>query len=177
MPNDRKEDRATATPKTFPAFIFNRVEFAGALGDLGTLLPIAIAIIVLNGLNATNVMVTVGLFYILGIIGMAGPLLLLENRKIPAVVVVIFGGIFVLLALLFGQNALVILNLLPMSILGVLLVFSGAQLALMILDLTERKDLFVSLIMLGITLTVNLAIAFVIGIIIAYALKSKKVNV
>jgi len=38
MPNDRKEDRATATPKTFPAFIFNRVEFAGALGDLGTLL-------------------------------------------------------------------------------------------------------------------------------------------
>ena len=46
-------------------YIFNRVEFAGSLGDLGTLLPIAIGMIVLNGLNATNVMVTVGLFYIL----------------------------------------------------------------------------------------------------------------
>jgi len=385
-------------------YIFNRVEFAGSLGDLGTLLPIAIGMIVLNGLNATNVMVTVGLFYvlsglyfkvpvpvqpmkvigayaiavgltptqiiasslwmgvfvlflgttglihiigkytpkstvrgvqlgvgiilmskglnfmiqpdpnlavqsigpvsmgiILGIVGMAVTLLLLENRKIPAAVVVIFGGIlvglligkplkvddlkigfhlprffpygmpslsdilwvlpvlvlpqipmtignailsntdvmheyfgegakrasyrsiansqgiadivsfvwggipmchgaggmaamyrfgartaganlmiggiFVLLALLFGQNALVILNLLPMSILGVLLVFSGAQLALMIRDLTERKDFFVALVMLGITLTANLAAAFICGIIIAYVLKSKKVNV
>ena len=40
------------------------MEFAGSLGDLGTLLPIAIAMIVLNGLNVTNVMVAVGLFYI-----------------------------------------------------------------------------------------------------------------
>ncbi len=47
-----------------PTFIFNRMEFAGSLGDLGTLLPIAIAMIVLNGLNVTNVMVTVGLFYV-----------------------------------------------------------------------------------------------------------------
>ena len=39
MSGDRKEDRSAATPKTFPAFIFNRVEFAGALGDLGPLLP------------------------------------------------------------------------------------------------------------------------------------------
>ncbi|MBW2181931.1 MAG: sulfate permease, partial [Deltaproteobacteria bacterium] len=35
----------------FPTFIFNRLEFSGSLGDLGTLLPIAIAMIVLNGLN------------------------------------------------------------------------------------------------------------------------------
>jgi SulP family sulfate permease len=87
------------------------------------------------------------------------------------------GGVFVLLALLFGQHVLIILNLLPLSILGVLLIFAGVQLALMIRDLTERKDLFVALIMLGITLTVNLAVAFLGGIIIAYVLKSKKVNV
>ena len=393
-----------ALQKSLRSFTFNRVEFSGSLGDLGALLPIAIAMIVLNGLNATNVMVTVGLFYIiaglyfkvpvpvqpmkvigayaiavgltptqviasslwmglfvlflgttglihiigkytpkstirgvqlgvgiilmgkglgfmiepdpnlvvqfigpintgiiLGIIGMALTLLLLENRKIPAAVLVVFGGIllglfigkplkledlkigfhiprffpygipswsdmiwvlpvlvlpqipmtignailsntdvmheyfgqrahrasyrsiansqgiadiisfvwggipmchgagglaamyrfgartaaanlmiggiFVLLGLFFGQNALHILNLLPLSILGVLLVFAGAQLALMIRDLTERKDLFVALIMLGITLTTNLAVAFICGIIIAYALKSEKVNV
>jgi len=387
----------------FP-MLFNRMEFAGCLGDLGTLLPISIGMIVLNGLNATNVMFTVGLFYILaglyfkvpvpvqpmkvigayaiavgltptqiiaaslwmgiivlfmgttglihtigkytpkstirgvqlgvgvilmmkglnfmiqpdpnlaiqalgpmnmgiilGIMGMAVTLLLLDNRKIPAAIVVIFGGIlvglvighplnlnnlkigfhlprifpygmpsysdilwvlpvlvlpqipmtvgnailsntdvmheyfgekagrasyrsiansqgiadiisfilggipmchgagglaamvrfgartaganlmiggiFVLLALLLGQNVLVILNLLPLSILGVLLVFAGVQLALMIRDLKKRKDLFVALIMLGFTLTVNLAVAFIFGIVIAYALKSAKVNV
>lgn len=389
---------------TFPTFIFNRLEFSGSLGDLGTLLPIAIGMIVLNGLNVTNVMVTVGLFYIvsglyfkvptpvqpmkvigayaiavgltptqiiasslwmgvfvlilgttglihligkytpkstvrgvqlgvgvilmskglnfiicpdpnlviqsigpvnmgiiLGIVGMVITLLLLENRKIPAAVLVVFGGIivglfigkplkfeelkigfhlpqflpyglpsgsdmlwvlpvlvlpqipmtignailsntdvmheyfgdrahkasyrsiansqgiadivsfawggipmchgagglaamyrfgartaaanlmiggiFIVLAVVFGQNALPILNLLPLSVLGVLLVFAGAQLALMVQDLTERKDLFVALIMLGITLTINLAAAFIWGIIIAYALRSGKITV
>jgi len=399
MKNVNKDSKSS-----YPTFIFNRLEFSGSLGDLGTLLPIAIAMIVLNGLNATNVMVTVGMFYviagiyfkvpvpvqpmkvigayaiavgltpaqivsaslwmgicvlfmgttglihiigkytpkstirgvqlgvgiilmtkglafmikpdpnlaiqylgpvnmgiILGIIGMALTFLLLENRKIPAAVIVIsagvllglfigkpvefsklkigfnvpmpfpygipavsdlmwvipalvlpqlpmtignailsntdlmheyfgkrahratyrsiansqgiadivsfiwggipmchgagglaanyrfgartaganimIGSIFVLLGILFGQNAIIILNLLPMSILGVLLVFAGAQLALMIRDLTERKDLFVALVMLGITLTVNLATAFICGIFIAYALKSEKINV
>jgi len=399
---NKSENRALQ--KSLPSFIFSRVEFSGSLGDLGALLPIAIGMIVLNGLNATNVMVTVGLFYIiaglyfkvpvpvqpmkvigayaiavgltptqviasslwmglfvlflgttglihiigkytpkstirgvqlgvgiilmgkgltfmikpdpnlvvqfigpintgiiLGIIGMALTLLLLENRKFPPAVLVVFGGIllglfigkplkledlkigfhiprvfpygmpswsdliwvlpvlvlpqipmtignailsntdvtheyfgqrahrasyrsiansqgiagiisfvwggipmchgagglaamyrfgartaaanlmiggiFILLGLFFGQNGLRLLNLLPLSILGVLLVFAGAQLALLIRDLTERKDLFVALIMLGITLTTNLAAAFICGIIIAYALKSEKVNV
>ena len=87
------------------------------------------------------------------------------------------GGIFVLLGLVFGQSALLILNLLPLSILGVLLVFAGAQLALMVRDLTERKDLFVALIMLCIALTTNLAVAFICGITIAYALKSQRISV
>ncbi|MCG2779239.1 MAG: hypothetical protein L6406_26495 [Desulfobacterales bacterium] len=47
----------------------------------------------------------------------------------------------------------------------------------MIRDLTERKDLFVALVMLCISLTTNLAAAFICGIIIAYALKSEKINV
>jgi len=89
----------------------------------------------------------------------------------------IIGGIFVILGLIFGQSALLILNLLPLSILGVLLVFAGAQLALMVRDLTERKGFFVALIMLCIALTINLAIAFICGIIIAYILKSEKINV
>jgi len=404
MSKVQTENKNKESNKPLSTFIFNRIEFSGSLGDLGTLLPIAIAMIVLNGLNATNVMVTVGLFYIiaglyfrvpvpvqpmkvigayaiavgltptqiisaslwmglcvlllgttglihiiakytpkstvrgvqlgvgvvlmikglefmikpdpnlvvqsigpvntgliLGIVGMVVTLLLLENRKIPAAVLVVFGGIllglfigkppkleelrigfhmpqffpygipswsdiiwvmpvlvlpqipmtignailsntdvmheyfgqrahrasyrsiansqgiadiisfiwggipmchgagglaamyrfgarsaganlmiggiFVLLGLIFGQSALFILNLLPLSILGVLLTFSGAQLALMIRDLTERKDLFVALVMLCIALTTNLAAAFICGIIIAYFLKSEKINV
>lgn len=404
MPDKKKESTKTELPRIKPAFIFNRMEFAGSLGDLGTLLPIAIAMIVLNGLNATNVMLAVGLFYIaaglyfrvpvpvqpmkvigayaiaigltptqiiaaslwmsivvlflgttglihviarytpkstirgvqlgvgiilmskglnfmikpdphltmqtigvvntgiiLGIVGLIVTFLLLDNRKIPAAVLVVLGGIvvglfigkpvkweelkigfylprffpyglpswndifwvlpvlvlpqipmtignailsntdvmheyfgeeaqrasyrsiansqgianifsfvlggipmchgagglaamyrfgartaaanviigviFVTLAILFGQNALIILNLLPLSLLGVLLVFAGAQLALMVNDLTQRKDLFVALIMLAITLTVNLAVAFLCGIVIAYVLKSDRVSV
>jgi len=47
----------------------------------------------------------------------------------------------------------------------------------MVGDLTKRKDLFVALIMLCIALTTNLAVSFICGIIIAYALKSEKISV
>jgi len=43
---------------------FSRVEFAGSLGDLGTLIPLSVAMIILNGLNTTSVFLMVGLFYI-----------------------------------------------------------------------------------------------------------------
>jgi SulP family sulfate permease len=64
-----------------------------------------------------------------------------------------------------------------MSALGVLLVFAGSQLALTILDLKERKDLFVPLMMVGITLASNLAVGFIVGIALAYALKSEKFTI
>ena len=44
---------------------FDRLEFAGSLGDLGTLLPLAIGMIVINGLDPTGVLFMIGLFYIL----------------------------------------------------------------------------------------------------------------
>ena len=43
---------------------FNRMELAGALGDLGTLLPLAIGMIVINGVSPLGLFFTVGLFYI-----------------------------------------------------------------------------------------------------------------
>lgn len=89
----------------------------------------------------------------------------------------IIGFIFILLVVFFGAHILAILYLVPMSILGVLLLFAGGQLALTILDLKARKELFVALMMLGITLASNLAAGFIIGILIAYALKSKKLKV
>jgi SulP family sulfate permease len=90
---------------------------------------------------------------------------------------VIIGSIFILMAVLFGPHALAIVYLMPLSILGVLLLFAGSQLALTIIDLTEQKDLFVTLMMLGITLATNLAVAFMAGIAMAYALKSKRLSV
>ena len=90
---------------------------------------------------------------------------------------VIIGGIFVCLALIFGENIVAVLKLLPFSLLGVLLVFAGLQLSLMIQDLRDRKDMFVALLMLGIALATNLGVAFMIGIVTAYALRSKKFTV
>jgi SulP family sulfate permease len=89
----------------------------------------------------------------------------------------IIGGIFVSLALIFGENMVAILNLFPFSLLGVLLVFAGLQLAIMIQDVEDRKDLFVVLLMLGIALASNLAVAFIAGLIVAYALKSDKLTI
>jgi len=45
-------------------FKFNRMEVAGALGDLGTLLPIALAMILVNGLNPIGIFFSVAVFYI-----------------------------------------------------------------------------------------------------------------
>ena len=90
---------------------------------------------------------------------------------------IIIGSLFVILAVFFGAHLLSILYLIPMSVLGVLLLFAGSQLSLTIIDIKERKDLFVSLMILGLTLASNLAAAFIIGIIIAYALKSDKLTI
>jgi SulP family sulfate permease len=90
---------------------------------------------------------------------------------------IIIGAIFLVLAIFLGMGSLSILYLIPMSVLGVLLVFAGGQLALTIIDLKDRKDLFVSLVILGITLASNLAAGFIAGIIVAYMLKSEKLSV
>jgi len=87
------------------------------------------------------------------------------------------GVIFTVLAILLGRHCLAIVYLIPLSVLGVLLLFAGSQLALTVLDLKDRKELFVCLIILGITLATNLAAAFISGIAIAYLLKWKKLSI
>jgi len=46
-------------------FRFDRVELAGSLGDLGTLLPIVIGMILINKLSPTAVFLAFGLFYLM----------------------------------------------------------------------------------------------------------------
>ncbi len=43
---------------------FDRRELAGALGDLGTFLPLAIALITINGVNASSLFLAAGLLYL-----------------------------------------------------------------------------------------------------------------
>lgn len=87
------------------------------------------------------------------------------------------GAIFLGLAFFLGPQALLVIKLIPLSIMGVLLVFAGSQLALTIIDVSLRKDMFVALTILGITLAANLAAGFIVGTAIAYCLKYDKLNV
>jgi SulP family sulfate permease len=87
------------------------------------------------------------------------------------------GILFVALAVFLGSGSLAVIYLLPMSVLGILLVFAGSQLALTIMDLKNRKDLFVVVLMLGITLATNLAAGFVAGIGVAWVLKIERLKI
>ncbi|MDX9819998.1 MAG: putative sulfate/molybdate transporter [Desulfococcus multivorans] len=86
-------------------------------------------------------------------------------------------ALFIALALFLGERLMGVIYLLPMSALGILLIFAGAQLSLTLLDMQTRKELFVPIVILGITLAANLAAGFLTGIAVAYALKSEKLSI
>ena len=90
---------------------------------------------------------------------------------------IIIGGTFVVLALSLREKLLGVLNLIPDAMLGVLLVFAGIQLALMIRDLVDRRDLFVALFMLGLGLVLNLAVAFLAGVAVAHLVRLRSIEV
>jgi len=71
--------------------------------------------------------------------------------------------------------ALAVIQLIPFAVLGVLLVFAGGQLGLTIIDLQERRDIFICLLMLAITLAVNLAVGFMVGILVDWLLRRRAV--
>ena len=58
-----------------------------------------------------------------------------------------------------------------------LLIFAGAQLTLAMMDLDQRKDLFVATLILGITLASNLAVGFIAGMVVAHVLRWDKLSV
>lgn len=81
------------------------------------------------------------------------------------------GAAFLALAFLVGDLAPRILTLLPFGVLGALLCFAGAQLALTIADVRERSDLLVVIATLGITLALDLATGFAASIILAWLIR------
>ncbi len=100
---------------------FDRVEFAGSLGDLGTLLPIVVAMILINKLSPSTVFVSFGLFYLItglyyrlpvpvqplkavGAIAIAYPLQITE--PVIGAAGIIFGAILLLLSISGTVNAL-----------------------------------------------------------------------
>jgi SulP family sulfate permease len=88
------------------------------------------------------------------------------------------GAVFVAVALVFGKMAISLFGLIPNSILGVLLLFAGLELAMLIKDVTEKKDLFVAFLIAGIALvTTNMGIAFIAGMVVLYIIELAKIEI
>lgn len=88
------------------------------------------------------------------------------------------GTLFVIVAVVFGKMAISLFGLIPNSILGVLLLFAGLELAMLIKDVTEKKDLFVAFLIAGIALaTMNMGIAFIVGIAARYIVEIAKIEI
>jgi SulP family sulfate permease len=133
------------------------VEFAGSLGDLGTLLPIVVAMILINKLSPSTVFLSFGLFYLItgfyyrlpvpvqplkavGAIAIAYPLLITES--VIGASGIIFGVILLILSISGTVNAL--------SKLFTPAVVRGIQLSLGLvflrkgIELIVQKNLFLS---------------------------------
>ncbi|MCP4746978.1 MAG: sulfate permease [Desulfobacteraceae bacterium] len=89
----------------------------------------------------------------------------------------IIGVFFLAIAVFLGGSALSLVSLIPSPVLGVLLVFAGGQLALTLLDITTRKDLFTAILVLGITIASNLSAGFIAGICVAHLFRWKKLKI
>ena len=77
--------------------------------------------------------------------------------------VIMLGVAKIVLALLFGGSLLLWLQAYPKSCLGVLLLLSGLELALVCRDQRTRVDFFVMLITVGACMAVNTAVGFLVG--------------
>ncbi len=83
--------------------------------------------------------------------------------------VVFLGVIKILLGLFLGGAALRILALYPMSVLGVLLIFSGMELALVTRDIKTRTDHFVMIMTTAAIIALSsTAVGFAVGLILSY---------
>ncbi|QJT08947.1 putative sulfate/molybdate transporter [Oceanidesulfovibrio marinus] len=89
----------------------------------------------------------------------------------------IIGSVFLILAVLVGPSVLKVVQLLPLSVLGVLLLFAGMQLCLQVMDIRDRRGMFTVLVMLCLTLASNLAVAFIMGFILSRLLQSERFSV
>jgi SulP family sulfate permease len=87
------------------------------------------------------------------------------------------GGLMLLAALLFSDHLMALFHLIPFAVLGVLLLFAGGQLALTIIDLETRSELFVCVVMLGVTLATNLAYGFCAGLLLFWIIRRQNLDV
>ncbi len=90
---------------------------------------------------------------------------------------VILGTILVVVALFFSDSVSIIFNVFPSAILGVILFFAGAELALVVRDIGEgKRDFYVMLVVAGFAMW-NMGAAFLVGVVLDIALRKGWVRV
>ncbi len=91
---------------------------------------------------------------------------------------VMIGGILVALALGLGKVGLALVGALPAAVLGVLLLFAGLELGLLVRDVREKRDLLVTLLIAGLAVaTRNMGLAFGAGIAASLLLRWTRAEV
>jgi sulfate permease, SulP family len=91
---------------------------------------------------------------------------------------IMIGGIFLIIALGFGKMGIALLSSIPNGILGVLLLFAGLELALLVRDVSGKGDFFITFLVAGIGLaTTNMGIAFFIGILAQGLIKWRSIEI
>jgi len=87
--------------------------------------------------------------------------------------IIFLGIIKMAIAVVLGKTVFDLLVVYPNSVLGILLLFSGLELAMVVRDMRKRSDYFVVLLTAGANLALNsTALGFVIGLVLAYILSS-----
>lgn len=178
------DDKGEASHK----FRFDRVELAGSLGDLGTLLPIVVAMILINKLSPSAVFLSFGVFYLIagvyyrlpvpvqplkavGAIAIASPALITES--VIGASGIIFGVILLLLAFSGTVDKIAKLFTQP--------VVRGIQLALGLVFLRKGVELIVgkNLFLNGVAgkyaeYNINLIIGIAVFLLVLALLDNKK---
>jgi len=91
---------------------------------------------------------------------------------------IMIGAVFILLAVVFGKAGIVLLSSIPNAVLGVLLLFAGLELALLVRDVKEKKHLFIAFLIAGIGLsTSNMSAAFAVGLAVSWLMEKGKIEV
>lgn len=188
-PASSPERPGSRAGKLFSDFRFDRVELAGSFGDLGTLLPIVVGMILINKLSPTTVFLSFGIFYIITAWYYKLPVPVQPLKAVGAIAIafpgeitepvigaagVIFGGLLLLFSLTGIVDRLAKLFTPP--------VVRGIQLALGLVFLRKGVELIVTkdLFMSGVAghfpdSNINLILGFVVFALVLLLLDNKRV--
>lgn len=90
---------------------------------------------------------------------------------------IMIGIIFLFMGLALGKIGVSLLSSIPNSLLGILLIFAGIELALLVKDVREKTDLFITILIAGIGFTTtNMGFAFIAGILVMHLIKWKNIR-
>lgn len=87
--------------------------------------------------------------------------------------ILFLGTVKLLLAVFLGASLMTLCRAFPASVLGVMLAFSGMELALVFRDQTKRSDAFTMLLTAAACLALNIALGFALGLAMAWCLRLK----